>query len=184
VSGTQRTLIAVSALVAATLGTAVMRTPTPSLGPTRLATETRPALGSGNVIAVRFAGRFPNQPSAPEHLTFTGDLLSPTGDVVGTLTFDIVCLTTVPFPCPVVDNTTTFRFPEGQIVSRAPESSALDPATPGFGLIGIHPAGDSIISATGAFKGRMGRAHMSGHHDGRELPGYATFDDFWLIELR
>jgi len=24
---------------------------------------------------------------------------------------------------------------------------------------------------------------MSGHHDGRELPGHVTFDDFWLIAL-
>jgi hypothetical protein len=169
--------------VAVISATAVVPTPSLSLRRTQLAFETKPAPGRGNVIAVRFAGRFPNQPSVPGHLTFTGDLLSPTGEAVGTLTFDIVCLTTVPFPCPLVDNTTTLRFPEGQIVSHAVESGALDPDKPGFGLIGIHPAGDSIVSATGAFKGRMGRAHMSGHHDGRELPSYVTFDDFWLIEL-
>lgn len=44
-------------------------------------------------------------------------------------------------------------------------------------------AGNSIIKATGAFAGRTGKAHMSGRHGGQDLPGFVSFDDFWLIEL-
>lgn len=83
--------------------------------------------------------------------------------------------------CPAVnDAVTTFHFAEGTVVNRAKQSIALDPERVLFAHVGIHPDGKSIDSGTGAFAGRTGKAHMSGHHDGREL---VTFDDFWLIEL-
>jgi hypothetical protein len=83
----------------------------------------------------------------------------------------------------VFDATDTFRFSEGMIVNRAKEAIAPDPTDSGWVLVGIHPSGNSIGPGTGSFARRTGRAEMSGHHDGRELPGHVTFDDFWLIEL-
>ena len=134
-------------------------------------------------MIVRYDSRLETHSSAPGHLTWTVDLLSPQGDVVGSLTHDIVCSTRTPPPCAVFDSTDTFSFPEGQIVNRSPESVAPSPADPGHFLVGIHPPGKSIVSGTGIFAGRTGRAQMAGLHDTREMPGFATFDDVWLIEL-
>jgi hypothetical protein len=154
------------------------------LGHARLAVETRSAFEQGDTIAVRFAGRFSNESTEPSHVAYSGELRSlATGEVVGTMTHDLTCAGAAGLPCPVVDVVNTFRFPEGTIVNRALESIAADPQHPGFALSGNHPDSRSITSGTGAFAGRTGRAHMSGHHDGREFPAYVTFDDFWLIEL-
>jgi len=148
------------------------------------AAETRQAYMKGDILALRFAGRVANVSTDPGHWRFNGEVQSlATGEVVGTLTHELSCLGTVSLPCPVVDVVDRFQFAGGALVSRAKESIALDPGHPGFALIGIHPEGKTIVEATGALAGRTGRAQMSGHHDGRDLPGYATFDDFWLIEL-
>jgi hypothetical protein len=153
------------------------------LGGARLVVEATSAFKQGDTIAVRFAGRLTNQSTDPRHLTWGGELRSlASGEVVGTLSHDITCLGAVGLPCVVFEATDTFSFPNGTIVNRDLESAAPDPAHPGFFLIGIHPDGKSIVSATGAFAGRTGRAHMSARHDGREAPT-VTFDDFWLIEL-
>ncbi len=149
---------------------------------TSLAGETT-AAPAAEVMIVRYEDRLETHSSAPGHLTWTVDLLSPQGDVVGSLTHDIVCSTSTPPPCAVFDSTDTFNFPQGQIVNRAPESVAPSPADPGQFLVGIHPPGKSIVSGTGIFAGRTGRAQMAGLHDTREMPGFATFDDVWLIEL-
>jgi len=146
--------------------------------------ETRQAYMRGDIFALRFVGRVANVSTDPSHWRFNGEVQSlATGEVVGTLTHQLTCLGTVSLPCPVVDVVDTFQFADGALVSRAKETIAADPGHPGFALIGIHPDGKSIVEATGTMAGRTGRAQMSGHHDGRELPGYATFDDFWLIEL-
>ena len=137
-----------------------------------------------DTIGVHFAGRLSNQSTDPARFIFTGEMRSlETGQVVGTMTNDLTCVGAVALPCPVLEATNTFRFPDGTIVSHGRNSSAGDVQHPGFALIGNHPSGNNLSSGTGSFAGRTGRAHMSGRHDGRELPAFATFDDFWLIEL-
>lgn len=140
----------------------------------------------GERIAVRFAGRLQNESTDPGRLVFTGDMLSlGTGDKLGTMTHDVAvpCSLRDPSSGCAGDVVNTFRFTDGStIVNRAQESFAPDPRAPGFFLVGIHPTADSI-EGTGRFTGRTGRAHMSARHDGSALPGFATFDDFWLIEL-
>jgi len=158
--------------------------PVSGLGPTRLVAETFAAIDAGDTVALRFAGRLPNQSSDPTHLVFTGEVRSmSTGEVVGTMTHDVTCLSSTPPPCAVLDAVNTFRLAEGALVNHALESVAPDPQHADFVLIGNHPPGESIVSGTGAYEGRTGRAHMSARHEISELPGFATFDDFWLIEL-
>jgi hypothetical protein len=153
------------------------------LGRARLIVEATSAFEQGDTIAVRFAGRLANKSTDPRHLSWVGEFRSlASGAALGTLTHDITCFGAVGLPCLVFEAVDIFNFPDGTIVNRALQSVAPDPAHPGFFLIGIHPDGKSIVSATGAFAGRTGTAHMSGRHDGREAPA-ATFDDFWLIEL-
>jgi hypothetical protein len=153
------------------------------LGRARLVVENTSAFEHGDTIAVRFAAHVTNKSTDPRHLAWVGELRSlASGAVVGTLTHDITCLGVVGLPCLVFEAVDTFTFPQGTIVNRALLSAVPDPAAPGFFLIGIHPDAKSIVSATGAFAGRTGTAHMSGRHDGREVPT-ATFDDFWLIDL-
>jgi hypothetical protein len=103
--------------------------------------------------------------------------------VVGGFTWNLTCAHVIGAPCVVYEVTSTFRLPEGTLVSRAMATAVPDAAHPGFFLIGIHPDGDSIIQATGAFTGRTGKAHQSGRHGGQEFPAFVSFDDFWLIEL-
>ncbi len=145
--------------------------------------QTKAPPTGADVMIVRYDSRVATRAGAPGHLTWTVELLAPGGEVVGSLTHDIVCSTTGPAPCPVFDSTDTFNFPQGQIVTRGPESVAPSPADPGQVLVGIHPPGKSIVSGTGIFAGRTGRAQMAGLHDTREMPAFATFDDVWLIEL-
>lgn len=140
----------------------------------------------GEVIAIRFAGRLPNESNDPGRIVFTGEMLSlGTGEKLGTMTHDVAvpCSFKDPASGCAGDVVNTFRFTDGStVVSRAQESFAPDPRAPGFFLVGIHPTGDSI-EGTGRFSGRTGRAHMSARHDGSGLPAFAVFDDFWLIEL-
>ena len=139
--------------------------------------------GTNDVIALRYAGRFANHSDDPSHFVFTGPITSMTGEVVGEMTHDVTCSSTTAPPCRGLDTVNTFRFADGTIVNRADESGAPDPQHPEHLLTGNHPSDESIISTTGVYAGRTGRAHMSGRHDASELPGFVTFDDFWLIEL-
>jgi hypothetical protein len=170
-------------LAAAVLSTSAPRQPTNARG-VRLAAATKAADDQGETIAAHVAGRLANQSTDPSRWLFSGELRSlATQEKIGTMTHEMTCLGIVGLPCPVVDAVTTFQFTDGTIVNRATVSIALDPERPGFAHIGSHPSGRSIVSGTGAFTGRSGKAHMSGHHDGREAPAHVTFDDFWLIEL-
>lgn len=170
-------------LAAAVLSTSTPRRPTHART-VRLAAVTKAAVDHGETIAAHVAGRLANLSTDPSRWVFRGELQSlATREAMGTVTHEITCLGIVGLPCPVVDAVTTFRFNDGTIVNRATVSIALDPERPGFAHIGSHPSGKSIVSGTGAFTGRSGKAHMSGHHDGREAPTHVTFDDFWLIEL-
>jgi hypothetical protein len=153
------------------------------LGSARLAAETTSSLTQNDVMAVRFFGRFANESTQPGLVVFTGDLLSPTGERVGTLTHQARCSTTAPPPCVVFDVVDTFQFPEGTIVNEAHASGPADPQHPDRLLIGVHQPESRIVETTGIFAGRTGKAHMSGWHHIGELPGYASFDDFWLIEF-
>lgn len=145
--------------------------------------ETKSAYHAGDTLAFR-SGRVASHSPNPQHLVFDGDLTSlATGDKVGTFTWDLTCGQAIGFPCGVYEVTNTFRLPGGTIVSRGMASVAPDPTGPGFFHIGIHPDADNIVETTGVYNGRRGRAHMSGRHGGHEFPAYASFDDFWLIEL-
>ncbi len=144
----------------------------------------------GDVIAIRFTGELPNQKvySSPGFFLFSGNMTSPKGDVLGTLTHEAVCALTTPPPCLVFDVTTTFDFaadrsPGGRIVNQAKLSAAPDPQHPGQLLVGVHQADSTIVETTGVFAGRAGEARMSGRQDCGSCPEFVTFDDFWLIEL-
>jgi hypothetical protein len=144
----------------------------------------------GDVIAIRFTGELPNQKaySSPGFFLFSGNMTSPRGEVLGTLTHEAVCAVTPPPPCLVFDVTSTFDFagdgsPGGRIVNQAKLSAAPDPQHPGQLLVGIHQPESTIVEMTGVFAGRTGRAQMSGRQDCGSCPEFMTFDDFWLIEL-
>lgn len=154
------------------------------VGPTRMVAQTASAFGSGDTLAIRFAGRVPGQSAAHDRIVFDGDMTSlATGEVVGGFTWDLTCNQVVAFPCGVYEVVNTFRFAQGTLVTRAVAAVAPDGSAPGFFHVGIHPEGDSIIEATGIFSGRTGKAHMSGRHGAQEFPAHVTFDDFWLIQL-
>jgi hypothetical protein len=159
------------ATFAALPGTA---SPAPSLPPAR-----------GDVIAVRFAGELPNQQadSSTFFSVFSGNLLSPQGEVVGTFTHMANCSVKAPPPCLVSDVTDIFDFEDGRIVNQGEMSAAPDVQHPGQLLVGVHPPESRMTRATGAYAGRTGRIHMSGRHDCSQCPYFVTFDDFWLIEL-
>jgi hypothetical protein len=153
-------------------------------GKTRLVVDSQAGFEPGDRLALHVAGRLADESSDPRHYVFNGQLRSlASGEVVGTVTHDATCFGAAAAPCPLLQVTNTFNLPGGTIVNRALESVALDPQHAGFALIGIRPAGKSIVAGTGVYAGRTGRAKLSGWHDGRDLPEYVTFDDFWLIEL-
>ncbi|MDQ3947390.1 MAG: hypothetical protein M3357_19970 [Actinomycetota bacterium] len=135
-------------------------------------------------ILVRFNGRYENEATEPGLFRFVGDMLSPSGERLGTQIHQAKCSTTTPPPCGVFDVEETFQFPDGSITVKTPESAAIDPQYPDHLLVGVHTQQDNIAEATGIFAGRTGRGRASGWHDLSELQqGYATFNDFWLIEL-
>jgi hypothetical protein len=147
---------------------------------TRLVAMTDP----GDKIVVRFNGRYKDEATEPGLFRFTGDMLSPTGEKVGTEIHQAKCSTTTPPPCGVFDVEETFQFPEGTIKVKTPSSAPSDPQYPDHLVIGIHTEQDNVAEGTGVFAGRTGRARSSGWHDISEIQnGYATFNDFWLIEL-
>lgn len=139
----------------------------------------------GEVIAVRFAGRLPNRSAEPTHTTWVGEVRAPgTGEVLGTMTHDSHPLRPGDPESAALQIVNTLELADGTIVIRAAESIVPDPLHPGYFLVGVHPDSATVVSATGVYAGRTGTARMTGRHDGRELPGHAGFDDFWLIELR
>jgi hypothetical protein len=135
-------------------------------------------------ILVRFNGRYENEATEPGLFRFVGDMLSANGEKLGTQIHQAKCSMTTPPPCGVFDVVETFEFPDGTLTVKTPESAATDPQFPDHLLIGVHTQQDNVAEATGTFAGRTGRARASGWHDLSELQdGYATFNDFWLIEL-
>lgn len=156
----------------------------PQVLPARDTATAEPA-APGEVIALYMSGRV-----ATEHVdqttdAWTGELVSlATGEVTGTLRHEISCRDATSFPCVVFDSTDTFTLAEGTIVAEGTESIApYANAAPGLFHVGIHPEGNSIVSTTGIYAGRSGRAQLMARHDGREYPGHVTFDDVWLIRL-
>jgi hypothetical protein len=173
-------LLAVVAIAASV----VPLSPRGDLDQSRLVAVTKTAPDQGDVIALRFAGRYPTRTIDSSRDSWTGDIVSlATSDVVGTLNHEITCHGATSFPCVMFQSTDTFTLPGGTITSRSTESVAPVAAMPGFFHVGIYPESNSIISATGAFEGRTGRAILQARHDGREYPGHVTFEDFWVIEL-
>lgn len=176
-----RYLVALALLVPAA---ALFEARSTDLGPARLVAETTSAHQQGDTFAFRFAGRIPVRSPEPKRMVFEGDLTSlASGEKVGTLIWDLTCHQLIGAPCLRYDVSATFALPDGTLVSRGPAGAVPDPNHPGFFLIGIHPEGNSIVEATGAFAGRSGRAHQSGRHGGQDFPTFVSFDDFWLIEL-
>lgn len=136
----------------------------------------------GDVLALNLRGHAPNSGSEPNHPIFTGKLYSlATGEVVGDFVEDVQCITTAGAPCNVIDATTTMNLPEGQVVSRALISVQPDPQRPGYILAGGRPEGDSIISTSGIYAGRTGKADLSGLNDLRNLPGGSIEIDDWVV---
>ena len=135
----------------------------------------------GDVVAVNMRGHAPNSGTEPNHPIFTGKLYSlATGELVGDFVEDVQCITTKGAPCNVIDATTTLNLPEGQIVSRAFVSVDPDPQRPGFILAGGRPDQNSLVSTTGIYAGRTGKADLSGLNDLRGMPGSIEIDD-WVV---
>lgn len=162
----------------------VLPSPDAALGEAELVAETTTAPAQGDTIALYLSGRIATKTVDQATDSWTGDLISlATGGVAGTLRHEITCHNVTSFPCMVFTSTDTFALQGGTIVARGTESVApYAAAEPGIFHVGIHPQGNSIISATGVFEGRTGRAQLLARHDGREYPGHVTFDDFWLIK--
>jgi hypothetical protein len=165
-------------LVVARNGTA------PELMGARQVVETRSALQTGDTLAFHVTGRMPIKQPAPNRLAVADlDVTSlVTGEKVGKLTWDLTCLGAVPYPCGNYDVVATFELPGGTLVNKAKAGAIQDPSHPDSFLVGTHPDGKTI-EGTGAYAGRTGKIHHSGFHICKECPGFATFDDFWLIEL-
>lgn len=125
-------------------------------------------------------GETPTEASAPHRYVRTVDLYSMTGEKLGTATRDFA------FTGPNTgDDVMTFRFQDGELVSRAVLSFSPATIAPGFFYVVTRPQGDTIVPerGSGAYAGRTGRVRMAGWHDGRAFPERATFDDFFVIEL-
>lgn len=137
----------------------------------------------GDVLALDAYGPVKNGGAEPTHPVFTGNLYSlATGELVGTIVDDVQCFTQRGFPCNVVDVTTTFNLPEGQIVNRMFVSVDPDPQKPpGYFLTGSRQDGDTVVSGTGIYGGRTGNTRLSGHVDLRNMPAGADFDDWFTI---
>ncbi len=114
----------------------------------------------------------------------TADLFSlTTGDKIGTFTDRATCSTSAPPPCLVFDVTTTFRLPGGEILNRVQVSSSPDPTKPGFVFAAFRPATDTIVSGTGRYAGRTGRAVGWGIGDMRDFPRMIGLDIFTVIRF-
>lgn len=135
-------------------------------------------------IALNPRGTARNTSTDPAHLVFTVDLFSlASGEKVGTLTDDITCSAAAAPPCLVFDIVTTYRLPGGDIVNHGYWSGVPDPQRSGFILAGTRPDRDTIVSGTGRFEGRTGRATGWGTVDGRRLPDELGYDMFTVIRL-
>jgi hypothetical protein len=139
----------------------------------------------GKVLAVSIRGRGQNtNQQEPNHPIFVGKLYSlATGELVGDFIEDVQCLTSRGLPCNVVEAITTMNLPEGQVVSRAYISVDPDPQRPGHILAGGRPDGPSIISTSGIYAGRTGKADLSGLNDLSHMPEYVNFDDWVLVQF-
>jgi hypothetical protein len=102
-----------------------------------------------------------------------------TGNVIGTIVDDIKA----PIPGILFDVTTYFKFKDGELVNHMLVSSAPDVQRPGWIIVGNRPDSNSIIGASGVFKGRTGKIRLSGTNDLTKFPNEVYQDDFWVIEL-
>ena len=148
----------------------------------RQATPVAHAVAASNpdVIAVNVRGTGQRVPSAPDRFVRTVDLLSMTGEKLGTATRDFA------FTGPSTgDDVMTFHFRDGDLVSRSVLIFSPASSDPGFFFVGSHPEASTIVPerGNGAYAGRTGRLRMAGWHDGRAFPEQAGFDDFFVIEL-
>lgn len=131
-------------------------------------------------FVVNSQGTAPNESKDPNRTAYTFPMyVLATGEQIGTITDD-VGLTPVPG---VVDVITTFRFPDGDIVTQSNVSISQDAQKPGWIVVGGRPESDTIVDATGAYAGRTGKVTVSGVDDLRKFPGELYQDDYWVIEL-
>ena len=138
----------------------------------------------GDVLALNLRGHAPNSGTEPTHPVFTGKLYSlATGEVVGDFVEDVQCITTQGAPCNVIEATTTMNLPEGQVVSKAFISIQPDPQRPGHILAGGRPDGNSIVSTSGIYAGRTGKADLSGLNDLRGMPESIEIDDWVVVQF-
>jgi hypothetical protein len=143
-----------------------------------------PAPKGPEIIAVTMRGESPNVSTDPLRQAFEFDLYSvATGEKIGTATDDVACKTDSLPGCPLIDAITTFHLADGDIVNRATVAIAPDPARPGYVLNGSFPDGDTIVSGTGAYADRTGRARLSGANNIVGFPQKLTTDDIFVIEL-
>lgn len=143
-----------------------------------------PAADRPEIIAVNMRGTSPNVSTNPLRMVFEFELFDvATGERIGTATDDVACKTDELPGCPLIDAITTFHLPAGDIVNRATVSIAPDAARPGWVLNGSYPDGDTIVSGTGAYAGRTGKARLSGANNIVGFPLQLTGDDIFVIEL-
>lgn len=154
-----------------------------------------PAPAGPEILTVNMRGTSPNVSTDPTRMVFQFELYSvTTGRQIGTATDDVACKATrsggeSPLDadqlpgCPLFDAITTFHLPAGDIVNRATVSVMPDPARPGWVLNGSFPDSDTIVSGTGAYADRTGKARLSGANNVLGFPMQLTGDDIFVIEL-
>jgi hypothetical protein len=150
--------------------------PTMRLGvPAAAATSAVP----GDRLVLNFRGTGHREPAERGRFQYSTDVYSlATGERVG------VGNNNVDLRVPIEDHVITFHLPDGDLVAHSKQSVMPDPQYPGFAVVGIHQDNNIVPEkGTGAYAGRTGKATMSGWVDGRKLPGEATFNNFYLIEL-
>ena len=132
-------------------------------------------------LFLQVRGTTDRQPgTAPDLFRYVLDLYDMDNHKVGTVTHDLRLTSPT-----TGDLTSTFHLPDGHLVNRVEEVFAPDSTRPGFYLIGIHPAQDTLQGeqSNGAYAGRTGRVRMSGWHDASRFPQTVGLDDFWEIQL-
>ena len=136
---------------------------------------------SDQTLFLQVRGTTDRQPGTPpDEFVYILDVYDMRNQKVGAVTH-ILRLTSAT----TGDLTSTFDLPDGSLVNRVEEVFAPDSTRPGFYLIGIHPAHDTLQGdkGSGAYAGRTGRVRMSGWHDATRFPHTVALDDFWEIRL-
>ncbi len=143
-----------------------------------------PPFRTDTFMSLNTRGMRENTSTDPMRTVYEFDVHSNlTGQKIGTATDSVFCSTTTPPPCQVFDAVTTFHLPDGEITNHAQVSVVPDPQRPGGFLVGARPAGNSVVSGTGAYAGKKATVRLTGWNDGSNYPERLMADDWWIFEF-